>query len=227
MPSKHGYPDSMRKLLIDIYGGNLTSDSEPEEMLFQKRKAIMAHYSRAYQLKNDEDEKWAFAGEEIEEVLYNLFGDKCLPDKAEEIADKCTEPIKEHFEKGQPMPKFKVGELAMNYGRVCRVLEYNTNNEFPYLIHILYNNNKTVVHESDLEPYTEEPETNRKETQNLSRSDEQSTENKEPMEEKEQCGLDADFKRMNDILDKMQKTIAKICDSYGKMCVAVDKLKRL
>ena len=53
-------------------------------------------------------------------------------------------------------PKFKVGELAMNYGKECRILEYNEGKKFPYLIHILSNNNKVNVSESDLEIYEEE-----------------------------------------------------------------------
>lgn len=104
----------LESFLQDFFGHhNLTSDTEPDEMLFQKRKAIMAHYSRAYQLKNDEDEKWAFAGEEIEEVLYNLFGDKCLPDK-EEWKDtgsgtmSTTPPAVKLDVK--PSPRFKVGD---------------------------------------------------------------------------------------------------------------------
>ena len=93
-------------------------------------------------------------------ILEELFGDQCLPDtlntpKSGELKSQVMDN----------KPKFKVGELAMNYGKKCRVLEYNPDRKFPYVIHVLYNNNKYEVSESDLEPYTEE--------------------NKETMEEKE------------------------------------------
>ncbi len=38
---------------------------------------------------------------------------------------------------------------------------------------------------------------------------------------------DEEFKHMNEILEKMKKTVASIYDSYGKMRIAVDKLNRL
>lgn len=46
----------------------------------------------------------------------------------------------------------------MRSGDVTRVLEYNPKHEFPYTIHVLRMNLKTIASESDLEPYTEPEE---------------------------------------------------------------------
>ncbi len=53
--------------------------------------------------------------------FYSLFGDKCLPDKAEEIADKCIEPVKEHFEK----ENLNLSQLSANCDKSKRKALYD------------------------------------------------------------------------------------------------------
>ena len=142
-------PGVQMKLLEDLYSShNLTSDTEPKEMLIVSKSKVM---ERIRYLYSHPAHIAAHKADERASELRSLFGDKCLSDTPNTPKSGELKP-----QMAENKPKFKVGELAMNYGRVCRVLEYNANNEFPYLIHTLYNNNKTVVHESDLEPYTEE-----------------------------------------------------------------------
>lgn len=197
--NKSSMCNSVAIAVENIFGHhNLTSGTEPDEMLFQKRKAIMAHYSRAYQLKNDEDEKWAFAGEEIEEVLYNLFGDKCLPDTpnssnlsniGKDALEHRLEPTVQ--ESVQVKPEFKVGdkvrvlenaELVDNRGKIATIVKQGECCKgYGWVLDI----SKSVFLESELAPYTE-PRKEVKETQNLSLSDKQNSETKDNMEEKEQ-----------------------------------------
>lgn len=75
-----------------VFGGNVTSDVEPEEMLMVSKKRVLTELCRAVNLQNDKEEDWIRAGEEIEFTLMQLFGDKCLPDKE------------------QPKPKFNLGD---------------------------------------------------------------------------------------------------------------------
>ena len=206
------YNRGFNEALEEVFGfHNLNSDTEPEELLMVEREKVQEVYSfNEAVIKNGPTHSGAWL---LKKKLDYLFGDKCLPDKAEEIADKRTKPVKEHFEQPsvQAGPKFKVGdkvvavnEAKLSYDGVMTVIEVK------YVYNCVFyrvNEHPALFYEGCLEPYTEE--------------------NKETMEEKELGSLDANFKRLNVILDKMQKTVAKIYDSYGKMCVAVDKLKRL
>ena len=166
--NKSSMCNSVAIAVENIFGHhNLTSGTEPEEMLHCSRKFVIGRYKHlTSSIAWNEGDARAFKAETS--LLKDLFGDKCLPDtpNSSNLSNIGKYALEHGLEQSvqasvqvKSKPKFKVGELAMNYGRVCRVLEYNANNEFPYLIHTLYNNNKTVVHESDLEPYTEEKET--------------------------------------------------------------------
>ena len=88
-----------------VFGGNVTSDTEPEEMLMVERKKVIERYNH-FLTREKEEISWQKNIWPAKDVFskcasefYSLFNSKCLPDKAEEIADKCIEPVKEHFEK--------------------------------------------------------------------------------------------------------------------------------
>lgn len=175
----------LESFLIDFFGHhNLTSDTEPEEMLIVERSKVIRKYKFADICDKDHPEKRYWDG--AKHYLTQLFGDKCLPDKAEEIADKCIEPVKEHFEKEQSKPKFKVGQpvrvLAERaFGRIEKIEVYDEEDNTYRLEYIP----DFWFESSELEPYTEGPETKSKEAkekQNLSLSDKQNSETKEYME---------------------------------------------
>lgn len=174
-----------------VFGGNVTSETEPKEMLFVKREDVIKLYLKAKEASissYSDDINWGIWRINLLETLFN---DKCLPDKESQQEfqerilcnpDRPTDedvyrdltgeiPLKEE----QTKPKFEEGQVVICEGKVCRVLEYNSGSEFPYIIHKLYNNAKTYVLESDLIPYTEEkkPERTRKNEQELSLSDEE------------------------------------------------------
>ena len=123
-------------VLDDIFGHhNLTSDTEPEEMLMVSKKQVLTELCRAVNLQNDKEEDWIRAGEEIEFTLTQLFGNKCLPDE-------------EH-----PKPKFEVGDEVIYNGEVCYIIETN-DSRTQYRLHH-EDGYSTWVFESELEPYTE------------------------------------------------------------------------
>ena len=209
---------------------NLTSDTEPEEVLMVERKKVQEYYSES---ENDSlvtditeyDRGYALG---VCDALGYLFGDKCLHDKEE------------------PKPKFKVGDKVRVVNIPSRVMNGDivTIDELPTKLEPCYRVKYdtgvwNLLLEEYLEPYTEpsnvstnDTKDDTKESVNLSQETancDKSEDNqlKGNMEEKELNSWDEDFKRMNELFNKMQKTVAKIYDSYGKMCVAVEKLKRL
>lgn len=136
---------------------NLTSDAEGEdEILTVSRKKLQYFYEKLMAVGKSQA---AFA-------LQSLFGSKCLPDETKDgTKDDTKEPNVDSldsnvdsFEPKPAEPKFKVGELCMRSGYVTRVLEYVPTREFPYSIHVLQMNLKTIAAASDLEPYTEPEE---------------------------------------------------------------------
>lgn len=133
---------SRRALLEKLFGEhNLTSGAEGEEMLTVEANLVKELYQRAKEIEEESKRIYSplvaakYCG--VQRAIEDLFGTKCLPDEE---------------------PKFKVGELCMRSGDVTRVLEYNPKHEFPYTIHVLRMNLKTIASESDLEPYTEPEE---------------------------------------------------------------------
>lgn len=136
-------PYNELRLLNNIFDDdNILSKPEPEEILMIKRSRAVELYEKAsnlfdFAVKDHDEIKMKFSLG-IKYALMTLFDYKCLPDEEE------TEP------------KFEVGKLARINGRTCKVLDYNANHEFPYLIYILSTGYKTIVLESDLEPYPKE-----------------------------------------------------------------------
>ena len=118
-----------RDLLKALYGHhNLTSSTEPEEMLMVERKKVIEIYNPEYD----------------GETLYELFGDKCLPDKE------------------QPKPKFSLNEIVRvishdKYGTVGRIIKVDEEDDgFFYTLNGVKD---WRFVEKNLEPYTEENET--------------------------------------------------------------------
>ena len=119
--------------LENIFGShNLTSDTEPEEMLMVSKKQVMTELCRAANLQNDREEDWIRAGEEIEFTLTQLFGNKCLPEKEE------------------PKPKFKAGDEVWYGVNKCTINKIEGNTAY-----IVYNNGASWENISQLRPYIE------------------------------------------------------------------------
>lgn len=112
MPSKHGYSDSVRKLLVDIYGDNLTSDTEPEEMLMVERNKVQESHNNSQKTWDEaHSNEWA---DGICFILEVLFGDKCLPDKESETkskeakeTQKLSLSVEQSTENKEPMKEIK------------------------------------------------------------------------------------------------------------------------
>ena len=182
--------------LEDIFGShNLTSDTEPEVMLHCSRNFVIGRYKHlTTSVAWNEGDVRAFQAEIS--LLKDLFGDKCLPDKELNEDNFAKSELEHRLEQTSVQavfkPKFKVGDIAIHKGEVCTIEKVDIG-EYPYKI------SKggwiTWVKESDLEPYTEENKKNCKETQNLSLSDEQPTENKETIVSK------------NDTMDDTKETM--------------------
>lgn len=138
---------------------NLTSDTEPDEMLMVERSKVQEIYHQIKLELGDGgcSEYQDDINMEKESLLKYLFGDKCLHDT----------PNTPEFGVLKPKPKFKVGDIVLNVyckrerltiAEICPILKNGNQQyrvkEYPYL-----------WNECELELYTEE--------------------NKETMEEKE------------------------------------------
>ncbi len=99
-------------LLEAIYGShNLTSESEPEEMLMVERKKVQERFADAKEIADntsDADEKAFYEGNI--NVLSNLFGDKCLPDELEQTLEQTSVKVEDSSIQVEDKPRFKVGD---------------------------------------------------------------------------------------------------------------------
>lgn len=102
--------------LEDTFGvHNLTSDTEPEEMLIVERKKVQKLYydfkTEKDRMHNQHENRMSLSGRVA--MLQELFGDKCLPDKE------------------QPKPKFDIGQKVLckvhetDIESVCTISSYN------------------------------------------------------------------------------------------------------
>ena len=168
--------------------GNLTSDTEPEEMLTVSRSMIQNKY--AYNeniLKFDPTHQGAIL---LKKNFDFLFGDKCLPDKEPlkiDAADSLIAMAKDEMgiTDEQPKPKFKVEDLAMvkeGYakGSVITIKAINIESPISYKSDIKDDGIAQWFLESMLEPYTDEKG---KDTEESGNNSEIPNQNKEPMEE--------------------------------------------
>ncbi len=131
--------------LIGIFGHhNLTSDTEPEEMLITSREEVRKAYQErasACAILDESDKYYVIYSSEMR-LLRSLFGSKCLPDLEE-----------------KPKPKLKVGDKVTpikgnpDYiGKIAEVLSINE----PFASIVFDNGEQFSYSVSFLEPYTEE-----------------------------------------------------------------------
>ena len=122
----NGFSDALEYL----YGKhNLTSDTEPEEMLMVERKRVIEIYNPEYD----------------GETLYELFGDKCLPDK--ELSFKV-----------EPKFKYNLGDLVTYKSKIKKVIsrELDCKGNATYVCSLINGQSPLVFNEIDLEPYPKE-----------------------------------------------------------------------
>ena len=164
LPRKEQYELGVLHTIENTFGfHNLTSDTEPEEMLMVKRKKVQESYQ-------------AILSDMRKAVLEELFGDKCLPDKepmkidaadsliimAKDEMDITEKPIKVgdkvrvvklyHDGSGHEYMAM-TGEVIKVGEKRCRIFNGLIEVSLPYYMLEV------------IEPYTEENETKRKETQ--------------------------------------------------------------
>ena len=149
----------MEDMFETVFGEhNVSSLTEPEEMLMVERKDIQWRYALNDNiLANDHENKTALS---IEALLYNLFGDKCLPDKEEQNIPK----LSSSFQIGkneQPEPKFKVGDkvraidnIRAIYPNPMTIKGVTLAEDGKYRYNVVECGVR--FHEDNLEPYTEE-----------------------------------------------------------------------
>ena len=113
-----------------IFGShNLTSDTEPEEVLTILRKDIIEEFNQA---TADLPRTGNLEYKGKQELLKNLFCDKCLPEKEE------------------PKPKFKAGDEVWYGVNKCTINKIEGNTAY-----IVYNNGASWENISQLRPYIE------------------------------------------------------------------------
>ena len=164
---KTSHDGNVKFLLENLYGtDNLTSDTEPEEILFYPRKDVQEFYAeicKTIDRSQDTNVRICSQGKII--ALKSLFGNKCRPDKNEPNSPNLSNSCKIGKDK-QPKPKFEIGQLVRCLedwvqGDPLKIINYDAEDN-TYLLDGLTG---FWLEESQLEPYTEE--------------------NKETMEEKE------------------------------------------
>lgn len=114
-------------LMYELFGNNLASDTEGEEMLTCERSKVQNHYNHAIQLNNDSDSAWELVGGRIMGVLKDLFGSKCLPDNVDSsrsnvdsLESNSDELNEDNFAKSGPKPpepKLKKGDKVKYVGK--------------------------------------------------------------------------------------------------------------
>lgn len=153
-----GYTNALK----DIFGHhNLTSDTEPEEMLHISRQAVIDKYAEIFWNKAPylDNSPEALQCQSCLNVLKSLFGDKCLPDK--ELSVQVGDKVRV---KGED--KVRV---------VRRILPDGC---------IMFGDKGNIYSLKDIEPYDEE--NNRNLSQNIANCDKsENNQLKDNMEEKE------------------------------------------
>ena len=139
---------------------NLTTDSEPEEMLMVERNKVQESHNH-YQKTWDEDHsnEWANG---ICFILEDLFGDKCLPDKELNEANFTKSDSSQSSDSSHndhPQPKFNLNEIVRvtsndKFGTVGRIIKVDEEDDgFFYTLNGVKD---WRFVEKNLEPYTEQ-----------------------------------------------------------------------
>lgn len=198
--NKSSMCNSVAIAVENIFGHhNLTSGTEPEEMLMIPRYKVVVRYEDDKDVANTtRKEDTRLLCETRMNLLANLFGNKCLPDTpnssnlsniGKDELEHRLEPTVQESVQVKSKPKFKVGdkvrviEEGIYKGFITEVIGIDESDEdCPYQIdsYRAFEEGRWFS-DSDLEPYTES-EKEVKEKQNLSLSDKQKVDN---MEEKE------------------------------------------
>ena len=182
----------VENLFEEIYGEhNLTSDTEPEEMLHISRQAVLDKYAEIFWNKAPylDNSPEALQCQACLNVLKSLFGDKCLPDKEEQNIPKHSNSfqIGKFFlgKNEQPKPKFKVGDKVVicskpydikwdGIVKTIKSVELNEDGEFVYSF---YDYNYNIVEDTfpHLRPYNEEPKIKSKEAKETQKEEKELT----------------------------------------------------
>ena len=158
---------------LSLYFGhhNLTSDTEPDELLYVTRNTVIEFYKDAKDRLNLGRETEAMKHHLIAErnLLFSLFGDKCMPDKEPIVSNNETkgDTIDE-----QPKPKYSKGDKVITLFGSSRItatiIGVGDHGEYD----IIDDKGNKFYHckSTELEPNTEGPEAKQKDTQSLSLS---------------------------------------------------------
>lgn len=140
-----------KKAIYERYFGrnNLTSDTEPSELLFVEKEKVQEVYKTSQEIVENETygSKMYSMHLQIMYVLESLFGNKCLPD---------TEPSVQ----SEPKFKFNIGDLVTYRGKVKKVIdrELYWDGAIMYTCSLINGQSPLRFEEECLKPYTE-PET--------------------------------------------------------------------
>lgn len=122
-----------KSALLNLFGHNLTSDAEGEELLTVSAITVREMYAANERIKNDaSDNELGRTSDHINHVLRCLFGSKCLPDEEE------PKPAGPKFEVGDKVRiscAFSSGEIwdSVLNGRVATIAGcYRESNNWIY-----------------------------------------------------------------------------------------------
>lgn len=121
-----------KSALLNLFGHNLTSDAEGEELLTVSAITVREMYAANERIKNDaSDNELGRTSDHINHVLRCLFGSKCLPD----IEPKPAEPKFKVGDKVRISCAFSSGEIwdSVLNGRVATIAAcYRESNNWIY-----------------------------------------------------------------------------------------------
>lgn len=147
-----------KRAIYNKYFGhhNLTSDAEGEEMLTVSRKQVQRRYHMAYECKHsgllshDDVQFWkGWQG-----ALDDLFGPKCLPDDACNVASNGASNVASSEPKPAE-PKLRRGSFAYHDNVKVRITKIKANGD---VIAYTKDGYRLIGRECDFEPYTESAE---------------------------------------------------------------------
>lgn len=121
-----------KSALLNLFGHNLTSDAEGEELLTVSAITVREMYAANERIKNDaSDNELGRTSDHINHVLRCLFGSKCLPD----VEPKPAEPKFKVGDKVRISCAFSSGEIwdSVLNGRVATIVGcYRESNNWIY-----------------------------------------------------------------------------------------------